>query len=112
MALGMFGGYVHWNFEVAEEEVSQFGFPTAIFSGALFFQIAVIWLIRLFDYELLKSHYENNQTKHEYQTILEHSDPAIVCHAEDHFLKFFNSKGQSIIEKSADMLPDKDILVS
>ena len=71
-----------------------------------------MWLVRLYDYELLKSHYENNQTKHEYQTILEHSDQAIVCHAEEHFLKFFNSKGQSIVEKSADLTEDKETLIS
>ena len=81
-----------------------------IVTGAFGFILYLMYAIRVFDYEILKSHYENNQTKLEYQTILEHSDQGIVCHADEYFLKYFNSKGQSIIEKSADLTDENTAL--
>ena len=59
--------------------------------------------MRYHDYLRLEQILENNITKKEYHTILEHSDQTIITHDESHSAKYFNTPGYDMLKQMAEM---------
>ena len=85
-------------------ELINFNF---IFFIMIVWQAFMIYVMRLLDYELLKSNNLHNETKQEYHAILELSCQSIISHDDEYNIQYFNSKGLDFLKDIAKLTSDE-----